>query len=178
MKKLITIGILIIILASCKNEAKTEPLVSNFNLKKDFLQLTHKMTALDTVKVWMDLSLCTSMGTEVLTLTRKNDSILIEQKYKEGLNVGLEYKHEKSISISIHDTLWKFNEFLKRNENKITTDTSKYGRLQISHNKSRIHFVTEKLGESGTFITDYSKIMSILNIDNPLYIHEAIITTE
>ncbi len=176
MKKLITIGILIIILASCKNEVKKEPLVSSFNLKKDFKELTHKITELDTVIVWMDLSLCTSMGTEVLTLTRKNDSILIEQKYKEGLNVDLEYKHGKNIKVSIHDTLWKFNAFLKRNENKITTDTTKYGRLQIYHNNSKIHFITEKLGESGKFISDYCKTMTGLNMDNPLYFNKTVIT--
>ena len=178
MKKLITLCILIIVLTSCKNKVKTEPLVSNFNLKKDFTQLTHKITALDTVKIWMDLSLCTSMGAETLTLTRKNDSILIKQKYREDLNVDSEYKHGKSISISIHDTLWKFNTFLKRNENKITTDSSKYGRLQIYHNKSSIHFVTERLGESGKFISDYCKTMTTLNMDNPLYFHEKTIITE
>jgi hypothetical protein len=178
LKKLTSIFILIVVLASCESKTKTKPLVSSFNLKKDFTQLTHKITELDTIVVWMDMSLCMSQGIEVLTITRKKDSLTIQPKHKESLIIDAPYKRGKTIRISIHDTLWKFNQFLKRNENKITTNTSKYGRLQIYHKTSRLNFITERLSESGRFIADYCNTMSAFTTNNPLCIYENSIIME
>lgn len=175
MKKLIIIFILIVVFTSCKSKT---PLASNFNLKRDFTELTYKITELDTVIVWVDMSLCTSQGTEVLTITRKNDSLKIQPKYRESLIIGTQYKQRKSIRVSIHDTLWKFNAFLKRNKERISTDSSKNYRMVIYHNKSKIKFTTRGLSESEGFLFDYSKTMTVLNMDNPLYINEVIQITE
>ena len=159
MKNSLIILILTLIFVSCKTERKTELSKSDFSLKKDYVELTNKLTELDTIKVWMNLSQCTYQGIEKLTITRKNDSIKIQPEFAESMIVGTEFVKEKEIIISVNDTIWKFNEFLKRNENRLQPDSLKYGRLQITLNSEKLNFFSHGLGDSGKFLFDYCRTM-------------------
>ncbi|MFI8380581.1 hypothetical protein [Leeuwenhoekiella sp. NPDC079379] len=159
MKNLLIILILTLIYVSCKTERKTQLPKSDFSLKKDYVELTNKLTELDTIKVWMNLSQCTYQGIEKLTITRKKDSIKIQPEFAESMIVGTEFIKEKEIIISVNDTIWKFNEFLKRNENRSQSDSLKYGRLQITLNSEKLNFFTHGLGDSGKFLFDYCRTM-------------------
>ena len=147
------------ILVSCKTEKQTELPKSDFNLKNDFTELTRKMTELDTIKIWTDLSQCMYEGIEKLKITRKGDSLKIKTEFTESMFVGAEYTKTKPIIISVNDTVWKFDSFLKRNLKRVNTDSLKYGRLQITLNKERINFMTDGLGDSARFLIDYCNTM-------------------
>ena len=142
-----------------KQKGKTELPKSDFSLKKDYAELTNKLTELDTINVWMNLSQCTYQGIEKLTITRKKNSIKIQPEFAESMIVGTEFIKEKEIIISVNDTIWKFNEFLKRNENRLQSDSLKYGRLQITLNSEKLNFFTHGLGDSGKFLFDYCRTM-------------------
>jgi hypothetical protein len=159
LKNLLKILFLTSIFISCKTERKTELPKSNFSLNDNYAELTNKMTELDTIKVWMNLSQCMFEGIEKLTITRKNDSIKIQPEFAESMVVGTEFKKEKPITISVNDTIWKFNEFLERNKNRLQSDSLKYGRLQITLNNEKLNFFTYGLGDSGKFLIDYCNTM-------------------
>ena len=159
------------IFVSCKKERKTELPKSDFSLKKDYAVLTNKMTELDTIKVWMNLSECMFEGIEKLTITRKNDSIKIQPEFAESMVVGTEFKKSKPIIISVNDKNWKFNEFLKRNEDRLQSDSLKYGRLQITLNSEKLNFFTYGLGDSGKFLTDYCNTMKNLMPESENHIY-------
>jgi len=171
LKNLLIILILALIFVSCKTERKTELPKSNFNLKSDFIEFTNKMTELDTIKIWTNLSQCMYQGIEKLKITRKGDSLKIQPEFTESMFVDAEYTKTKPIMISANDTVWKFNSFLKRNLKRVNTDSLKYGRLQISLNKERINFMTDGLGDSSRFLIDYCNTMMNLIPDSENHIY-------
>jgi len=160
-----------LIFVSCKTERKTELPKSDFSLTKDYTELTNKMTELDTIKVWMNLSQCMFEGIEKLTITRKNDSIKIQPEFAESMVAGTEFKKEKPIMISVNDTIWKFNEFIKRNDNRLQSDSLKYGRLQITLNNKKLNFFTHGLGDSGKFLIDYCNTMKNIMTKSDYHIY-------
>ena len=176
MKNTLKILILILTLVSCKREIneKTEKLESDFNLKKDYSQLTNKMTEMDTIKVWMDLSLCMNPGIEKLTITREKDSLKIQPEFAVSMVEKLEFIKQKTIRISINDTVWKLNEFLKRNEKRVKSDSSKYGRFQITHNAEKLNYFTDGLGDSAEFLIDYCATMKRLIPESEYHIYREI----
>ncbi len=171
MKNLLIILILALIFVSCKTERKTELPKSDFNLKRDFIELTNKITELDTIKIWTDLSQCMYEAIEKLKITRKGDSLKIQPEFTESMLLDAEYTKTKPIMISVNDTVWKFNSFLKRNLKRVNTDSLKYGRLQISLNKERINFMTDGLGDSARFLIDYCNTMMNLIPDSENHIY-------
>lgn len=170
MKNLLKILFLTSIIISCKTERKTELPKSNFSLNDNYAELTNKMTELDTIKVWMNLSQCMFEGIEKLTITRKNDSIKIQPEFAESMLVGTEFKKEKPTIISVNDTIWKFNEFLERNENRLESDSLKYGRLQITLRNEKLNFFTHGLGDSGKFLIDYCNTMKNIMSESDYHI--------
>ena len=135
---------------------------SKFSLIEDYRELTNKLTELDTIKVWMNLSQHVYQGIEKLTITRKKDSLKIQSEFAESMIVGTEFKKSNPIMISVNDTIWKFNEFLKRNENRLQSDSLEHGRLQITLNLEKLNFFTHGLGDSGSFLIDYCNTMKNL----------------
>ena len=174
MKNLFKILILTLIFISCKKERKIELPKSNFSLIKNYTELTSKLNELDTIKVWMNLSQCTYQGIEKLTITRQKDSLKIQSEFSESMIIGAEFKKKQPIIISVNDTNWKFNEFLKRNESRLQSDSLKYGRLQIALNSEKLNFVTNGLGESGSFLIDYCNTMKNIMPENDDYIYGAV----
>ncbi len=174
MKNTLKIVLLTLIFFSCKTEKKTEWQKSTFSLQNDYKELTHKITELDTIKVWVNLSQCMFQGIEKLTLTRINDAIKIASEFAESMVVGTEFKKLKPITISVHDKNWKFNEFLKRNENRLQADSLKYGRLQITLNDEKLNFFTHGLGDSGKFLIDYCNTMKNIMPDSEYHIYSDI----
>lgn len=178
LKNLLKILFLTSIFISCQTEHKTELPKSNFSLNDNYAELTNKMTELDTIKVWMNLSQCMFEGIEKLTITRKNDSIKIQPEFAESLVVGTEFKKIKTITISVNDTVWKFNEFLKRNGYRLQSDSLKYGRLQITLNEEKLNFFTHGLGDSGKFLIDYCNTMKNIMAESKYHIYAEIEITE
>ncbi|WP_157823368.1 hypothetical protein [Olleya sp. 1-3] len=185
MKNLLIILILSMTFVSCKKDKQTELPKSDFNLKSDFTELTNKMTELDTIKIWTNLSQCMYEGIEKLKITRKGDSLKIQPEFTESMFVGAEYTKTKPIKISVNDTVWKFNSFLKRNLKRVNMDSLEYGRLQITLKKERINFMTNGLGDSAIFLIDYCNTMMNLipESENHIYagteiIEEPELTTE
>lgn len=144
---------------------------SNFSLKNDYSELTTKITELDTIKVWMNLSQCMFEGIEKLTITRNKDSIKILPEFAGSGVVGSEFKKSKEIIIHVNDTIWKFNNFLKRNENRLEFDSLKYGRLQVILNNERLNYMTLGLRDSGEFLSDYCNTMKELIPESEYHIY-------
>jgi len=164
---------LTLLFVSCKNRIDEPVIISNsdFSLLSDYSEFTTKMSEIDTIKVLTNLSLCTYLAKEQLIITRRGDSIEIQSEFAESFKVDSEFKVANYIVISIKDTTWKFNEFLKRNENRIITDSVRNVRLQITLNNDILHFVTNGLSESGRFLSDYCITMMNLFPDSESYIY-------
>jgi hypothetical protein len=173
MNRLIKILILTLILASCKKETeqKAELGKSEFNLKTDLTDFKNKMTELDTLKIWFNHSVCTYQGGERIEITKESDSIKIHTEFKEDTfeeNPEWKVVYEKKIPIT--DTIWKIEEFFKRNIERQKSEEKEYGTLQISlNNKNRVHYFTNGLNDLNRFMKDYFETMKMLhpeNIDN------------
>jgi hypothetical protein len=171
LKNILKILIITLSFISCKTETKTELPKSDFILKKDYAELTSRMTELDTIKVWMNLSQCMYQGIEKLQITRKGDSILIQPEFAESAIVGTKFNKSEPILLSINDTIWKFNDFIKRNDNRLETDSLKYGRMQITLNKERLNFMTEGLGDSAKFMIEYCNTMKNIMPNSDYHIY-------
>ena len=160
MKNLLKILILILILVSCnqKTEKKNIPVESNFNLKTDYVDFKHRMTELDTLNIFIEHSVCTSSAKERIEITKKNDSLKVKSEYystsyQKKPNWELIYNK----TISENDTIWDFENFLVRNENRMSSEDRKSGRIQIRNRKDTIHLFTKGLIDLFDFIEDYGK---------------------
>ena len=148
MKSKITIIFLIMILVSCKNETEQKSVVAktDFNIKTDLTDFKNKMNELDTIKIWFDHSVCTYQGVERIEITKKSDSIKIRT----------ELVYEKKIPKT--DSIWKIEEFFKRNIEKQKSEEKDYGTLQIAHNGIKVHYFTNGLVDLNRFMADYLKL--------------------
>lgn len=185
MKSKITIIFLIMILVSCKNETEQKYVFakSDFNIKTDLTDFKNKMTELDTIKIWFDHSVCTYQGVERIEITKKSDSIKIRTEFKEEtFNENPEWKLVYEKKIPKTDSIWKIEEFFKRNIEKQKSEEKDYGTLQVAHNGIKVHYFTNGLVDLNRFMADYFKTMKSLhseNIDNIYGVEiEEIIETE
>ena len=154
------------ILASCKKETKIK-VQSGFNLKMDITDLKGKITELDTINIWFNHSVCSYHGYERIEITKDTDSLKIRTEFKEETfdeNPKWKIVYEKKITVN--DTNWKIEEFLKRNSNRLNSNEKKYGTLQISHNKIKLQYFTSGLGDLNKFMVDYFETMIKLHPEN------------
>lgn len=161
--------ILILILVSCKKQTKKEIelLKSDFNFKKDYADFKHKMTELDTLKIWVNHSVCTYEGYERIEITKKSDSIKIRTEYKEEtFEQNPEWKVIYEKLISANDTIWDFGKFMKRNNKRLTSDIKEYGMIQIKSGNDEIQFFTNGLLDLNRFTSDYFETMRKLHHEN------------
>lgn len=172
MKSKVTTIFLIIILVSCKNETeqKSEFAKSDFNLITDITDFKNKMTELDTIKIWFDHSVCNYQGVERIEITKKSDSIKIRTEFKEEtFNENPEWKLVYEKKIPKTDSIWKIEEFFKRNVERQKSEEKDNGTLQVSHKGIKVHYFNSTLVDLNKFLADYFKTMKGLhpeNIDN------------
>lgn len=156
-------------MTSCKKETekKTELTISKFNLKTDITDFKKKMTESDTIKVWFNHSVCTYQGTEQIEITKESDLIKIQTKFKEStFNENPEWEIVYEKRIPINDSIWKIEEFFKRNSKRQKSEEKEYGTLQISHNGDKIHYFTKGLVDLNKFMADYYETMKKLHPEN------------
>jgi hypothetical protein len=169
MIRLIKIMILTLILVSCKKETekKMESAKSEFNLNADITDFKKKITKLDTLKIWFNHSVCTYQGAERIEITKESDLIKIRTEFKEDTfeeNPEWKVVYEKRIPIT--DTIWKIEEFFKRNIERQKSEEKEYGTLQVSHNGIKIHYFTKGLVALNRFMADYFETMKKLHPEN------------
>ena len=157
---------LLVFSCNVKTNDETEILKSDFKLKSDFTELTKKMTKLDTIKIWANLSSCMWMCTEKMILTKSNDSLIIDLKVIQMRDPEV----SETIKIHINDSIWNFNKFLNNNKDRLlkTTERNEIN-LSIRHKSDSIDFYTGNLGDLNRFIQDYYKSMFILKPKNKAY---------
>lgn len=169
MKNLPKILILTLILASCKKETenKTELTKSDFNLKTDLTDFKNKITELDTIKVWFDHSVCTYQGAERIEITKESDLIKIRTEFREDtFDENPEWKAVYEKRIPTNDTIWKIEEFFKRNMERQTSDEKEYGTLQVSHNGIKVQYFTKGLVDLNMFMADFFETMRKIHPEN------------
>ncbi|WP_420552901.1 hypothetical protein [Tenacibaculum aiptasiae] len=164
---LLKLSLLFFIIISCKIETdkKVETASPKINLATDITDFKAKMTELDTLKIWFNHSICTYRGFERIEITKQSDSLKIKTEYREETfeeNPKWELYYEKTIPIT--DTIWKFEEFLKRNQKR--KNLKKLGILQITFNGTRVHYITDRLSDLNRFRSDYFQTMKILHPEN------------
>jgi hypothetical protein len=169
MIRLIKIMILTLILVSCKKETekKMESAKSEFNLNADITDFKKKITELDTLKIWFNHTVCTYQGAERIEITKESDLIKIRTEFKEDTfeeNPEWKVVYEKRIPIT--DTIWKIEEFFKRNIERQKSEEKEYGTLQVSHNGNKIHYFSNGLNDLIEFQIDYYETMIKLHPEN------------
>lgn len=139
---------------------------SGFNLKTDYTDLINKMTKQDTIKIYANTSSCQWVCFERILLTRNQDSLSI------WLRVSQMYDPEVSeiIKISKNDTIWRFNEFLINNKDRVLmTDERERIVMSISHGDDTLNFYAGRLGDLNRFIEQYYETMFKLKPTNKAY---------
>ena len=169
MNRLIKIMILTLILVSCKKETEKKMKLEKpeFNLKTDLTDFKKRMTESDTIKIWFNHSVCTYQGAERIEITKESDLIKIRTEFKENTfedNPEWKVVYEKRISIT--DTIWKIEEFFKRNIERQKSEEKEYGTLQVSHNGIKVHYFTKGLVDLNRFLADYYVTMRMLHPEN------------
>lgn len=133
------------------------------------------MNNLDTLKIWVDYSACTEQAYERLEVIKIKDSILIKSAYKDS-----DFDNRQSWStnyiktISVNDTIWGFEKFLKKNSFRLKSDTQKYGRIQLQYKKQKLHFFSDGLGDIARFLRDYNKVMLYLNPQDSKHVYAVV----
>ncbi len=162
MIKPINIIIILSFFASCKNQSQNRKvkMKSDFNLEQNYADFQVKMSESDTLRVWINHSICTYQGYEKLEITKKNKIIKVKSEYNEST---FEEKQKWKVvyvkTIPENDTVWDFGKFLKRNSKRLKSKTKKYGTLQIKHKNKKIHFFTNSLSDLNVFRSEYFKTM-------------------
>ena len=162
MKNLLKILIPALILVSCKKETENnvDLVKSDFKLTADLTDFKNKMTESDTIKMWFDHSACVYQGFERIRITKKSDSLKIRSEFKEEtFNDDLDWKTVYEKTIPINDTIWKIEEFLSRNSERLTSGEKEYGTLQITHGETTLHYFTDGLVDLNQFMADYFETM-------------------
>jgi len=162
-------------------EIESEIPKSSFNLESDFLEFRTKMNESDTIKIWFDHSVCTFQGYERIKISKKSDSIIVSSEFKdESFDDTLEWKLMYSKSIHLNDINWKFENFIKRNLNRINKNTSENDRLtlQIINKDDKIEFFTNGLVDYNRFLKDYINTMRDLLPTKKYFIHDVDIVHE
>ncbi len=158
---------MIILLASCSNNKPSEEdvsiveeqLKSNFDLKSDFQNFKTKMTEMDTLRIFVDHSVCTYQGYERLMITKHSDSIIVSSEFKDYDNQTPEWEKVFDKTISENDTIWNFGEFMNRNKNRLINDGEKYAKIEVTNGEQKLRFATDGLIDLNNFKTDYDTTM-------------------
>ena len=157
------------VIVSCQKKQKTEKQnpVSEFDLIADLNNFQLKMTELDTLKIAFDHSVCTYEGYEQIQITKQSDSIHIVSNFMAmTFEENPKWKKMYDKKISENDTIWKFEQFLRRNENRKNTGENKRGILMITNNKDTIRYSTDGLIELNRFLADYYETMKKIYPEN------------
>ncbi len=155
-----------------ENNKRKDKQKSSFNLEKDYAEFQTKMTEQDTIKVWTVITSCMYQVVEKLTITKKGSYITISPEIKESLIEDMKFKKQKPIIISENDTIWKFGEFMKKYNNRITTEKDSIGRFYIKCNSRKFHFTTKRWDNE--FLLDYCTVMKHIYPNSKYHFFEKI----
>ena len=112
-----------VLLTNCKSEKKAESHISELNLTENLSDFTSRMTEKDTVRINANLTMEHWVRIDELTLTKRNNKLILQTTIKEDTTFESEYQFRKNIlseiTISNHNNDFEkhfWNEF-KRTEN-------------------------------------------------------------
>ncbi|WP_236002965.1 hypothetical protein, partial [Luteirhabdus pelagi] len=163
----ILIGLLIFVSCQTKQKAEKEKPISEFDLIADLTNFKQKMTELDTLTISFDHSVCIYQGYERIEITKQSDSIRIISNFKKLTfkeNPNWERIYDRKISEN--DTIWNFEQFLKRNERRKNADQNKREILMLTNKKDTIRYSTDGLVDLNRFLTDYYDTMRKIYPEN------------
>ena len=172
MRKLtFIILVLIITIVGCTNSTinNDDLTKSNFNLLKDYSNFQKLMSESDTILVWMNLSVCLYYGMETFIITKEDDSLSILLNFKENAFSDKEYVEQKTINISVNDTIWGFGRFLNENKYRIKPNEKINPNFTMCCDTSKLQFYTYGISDLNNFIIDYCIAMKRLNPENTYY---------
>ncbi len=150
-----------------KQKTETEKPTFKFDLITDLTNFRQKMTELDTLTISFDHSVCTYQGYERIEITKQSDSINIVSNFKElTFEENSKWKKIYDRKISENDTIWKFEQFLKRNEKRKNTDQNKRGILMLTNKKDTISYSIDGLVDLNIFLADYYETMRKIYPEN------------
>ncbi|MDG2194250.1 MAG: hypothetical protein P8K77_05255 [Polaribacter sp.] len=150
-----------------KQKAEKEKPASEFDLIADLTNFRQNMTESDTLTISFDHSVCTYQGYERIEITKQSDSISIVSNFKElTFQENPKWKRIYDKKISENDTIWKFEQFLKRNEKRKNTDQNKRGILMLTNKKDTIRYSTDGLVDLNRFLADYYETMRKIHPEN------------
>jgi len=126
-----------------KQVVKTESQAPEFNLSSDLFDFKQKMTDRDTLIISFDHSVCTYLGFERIEVTKKADSLNVISYYNQPI-FGQDIIWEKiyDTTITEKDTIWMFEEFLKRNE-KTNIGQTKWPLCAFHHKQARYDMLSD-----------------------------------
>ena len=187
MKKIvIIISFLAFAIIGCKKNNQPKKIISGTNktfkpeldLKQDYVDFKSKMTELDTIKVFINHSVCTFQGYERLRITKESDSIRIRSEFKDYDEQNPKWKLVFEKKISEKDTIWDFGNFLKRNKKRLKTDSVMLAKIEINYKQQWMKFKTKGLVELNRFKADYDSTMRKLHRPTKNLIYGEEILTE
>ncbi len=167
--------LLLILTESCDKNTQNKKILpkSGFNLERDIADFKNKMTESDTIKLWIDHSVCTYVAYERIIITKKSGLIKIQSEFNENTfkpERVWNIMYQKEISVS--DTIWKIESLFKRNSHRLKLKGNKnYGTLQVSYKDTKLHYFTKGLVDLNKFLEDYYNTMRKLFPENKEYIY-------
>lgn len=167
-------SILLVILFGCGTESEKEVTeaieVSNFNLESDYLNFKEKMEDGDTLRVFADLSICTSWHVEENLFVKHNGKVYLqsenEGEFVDSLEMSLpQVEYAKCIS----DTL-AFEAFFKYlGEERKFGDEEHHGQITISYKGDTIRYRSHDLIDAMRTVDYYIQIKRCLFPEVELY---------
>jgi hypothetical protein len=160
------------LLVSCNHGGETYSALNEvkaFRLAKDYSDFKNKMNESDTIYVSMNLSSCQFYAIEKFAITKYKDSLIIEPEMMMDGVSNPKFVKEDKIKISISDTIWKFEEFLKENKYRLDSIEGESYPLSLYCNSEKLKYFTSGLSDLNKLIIDYCNTMLRLNPNNMYY---------
>ncbi len=183
MRAKIYILLISMFLTSCKdknNSLKEDKVqvLPFFDLQKDYADFKMKMAETDTLRIWLDRSICDYEGYEKLVITKEKDSLKIVSKLKDYYNTDSEWKKIYERKIFVKDSTWNFENFLNKNKDKIKRDKSN-GRIVLSDGRTELKYSSEGgLINSLNFMEEINQTMEVLYPNENYYLVRVLDLTE
>ena len=150
-----------VLLTNCKSEKKTENYISELNLTENLSDFTSKMTEKDTVQITANLTMEHWVRIDKLTLTKKNNELILQTIVKEDTTFESKYQFRKNTlaELIIENPNNEFEHHFLTNFERTKIDSNGDWIYRIINQKDTLKFHTVGLGDKGGCVKEYFKFM-------------------
>jgi len=148
------------ILIGCKEEKVLDvpkEYISELSITENLSDFTSKMTEKDTIKIIANLTMEYAVRIDELTLTKRNNTLILQTTIKEDTTFELKYQMRKTElpELQINNLNNEFEQHFLTHSRRTKIDTSRGWIYKLINQKDTLRFNTLGLADKATSISEY-----------------------